>query len=244
MNYRTEIAALKRLTKEIEQGEAALEAAKWERAKRVAELVDAGYTQAAIAADVGVNRTAVSTWVRIWAAYGRTRASARPRYADADYEIAGRGPGFGNSEPSIVAGATKLQHGNKVEIARKLLKDPEVAQDVMRDDRTRRLASKATETVAQELVTEASARDRRSYPQETADRDFLSVVSYINDANERVKAALRVLREGGSLRKDAKTAILDAIERMEVSIDWLRSVVESPHRSTDAALEALLRGEQ
>lgn len=138
MNYRTEVAAIKRLTKEIEQAEAALEAAKWERAERVSALVDEGYSRRQIAADTGASETTVSAWVKIWAAYGSTRASRRPRYADADYEIVGRGPGFGNSEPAIVAGASRLQHGNKVEIARQLLADPKVIHEVLSEPKVRR----------------------------------------------------------------------------------------------------------
>ena len=92
MTYRSEIAEIKRLSRQIERTEAELEAAKWERAERVAALVDEGHSRRKIAEDIGAHESAVATWVKIWHAYGSTRASRRPRYADADYEAARRGP--------------------------------------------------------------------------------------------------------------------------------------------------------
>jgi len=108
---RTEVAAIKRLTKEIEQGEAAIEAAKWDRAERLATLAADGYSRRDIAGDTGLSATTVSTAIRTWEAYGVRAPVHRPRYAEAYYEISGRGPGFGNSEPAIVAGTANLQVG-------------------------------------------------------------------------------------------------------------------------------------
>jgi hypothetical protein len=198
---KTHALDVSRLTKEIDQGEAAIEAAKWERAERLAGLAAEGYTRRDIAADTGMSATTVGTAIRIWEAYGVRARAQRPRYTDADYEIVGRGPGFGNSEPAIVAGASKMQHENKVEIARKLFADPEVVHEVLSQPKVRR-------AVVDEMTNRgeaAVAREIEKLREPNASEEWHS---WLNRLNSLLVDGARLTDRPGRLDAHAQAARL------------------------------------
>lgn len=119
----SDIRTVKHLTKVIESGEAQIEQAKWERAELLAGLAVAGDSVRQIAEDTGLKKSTVSAAVRIWNEFGVRARGQRPRYADANYEVEGRGPGFGQSTNTL---PEKLSYTEKVDLVRKLVADPVV----------------------------------------------------------------------------------------------------------------------
>lgn len=101
MSRSSDIRTVKHLTRQIESGERQTDGWKWERAELLARLCEDSQ-QKDVAKDCDLTTYVVSIGVRVWKEYGGLARANRPRYAEADYKVAGRGPGFGNSTPAIV----------------------------------------------------------------------------------------------------------------------------------------------
>ena len=122
MNYRDEVSVVRRLTAQIEQGETKTDTLKWQRAEHLAAMC-ASKSQPQVAKDVALSESTVWTSVEAWKRYGDFSREKRPSYAKVNYEVTGRGPGFGSSANTI---PEKLSYTEKVDLVRKLVADPVV----------------------------------------------------------------------------------------------------------------------
>jgi hypothetical protein len=131
MNPQSNIDEFKRLDTEIAESEADVEAKKWRQAELAAIAVADGMTQREYAEAVGRHQTGVSQLVRMWRRFGQEPLLSRPRFASAQATV------MASSDEVITASQHSARqeerrmpsrHEDRVEMATKLLADPEVAK--------------------------------------------------------------------------------------------------------------------
>ena len=177
MNRQSNINEAKSLLADIELGEEGLEAKRWRVAELAAEAVADGMSRREYAAAIGAKSNSnVGTWVRMWERWG-ARPDARPRFADAHATV------MSGSDEIITPTERKaraeerrvpIRHEDRVEMATKLLADPEVvkaAAKTMLDPSTKagRLLSQAaydqdSEKRRHQRELEEQSRARRALP--------------------------------------------------------------------------------
>jgi transposase-like protein len=226
MNYRSEVAAVKKLSAQIERGEDAIEAAKWERAERVAALVVAGYSRREIADDLGVSQVTVSTWVKIWEAHGGGGVHAREhlRYADADYEAGGRGAGFNRPEPAQ-------------KIAERVANDPALAQAIVSNRKANAAVTKAiVANVREEADLRTGSPDGLKPP---ASVQVIGEFAALRSATVRAVSRLGTVRLSGMLREEVEAEL----DRIDAAIGMARDLITDRKAADwDSALAELMTG--
>lgn len=216
VNYRSEVAAVKRLTKTIEQSEAQAETAKWERAERLAAIRAENYSWSGIAKDTGLGATTVRSAVAVWEKYGLARTS-RPRYAEADYEIVGRGPAQRPEPPA--------------KIAERVAEDPAYARAIAAHP-------SASEAVTEAIVQKVEAAQRPEAPRASRALDLIVKLRSIHRAFDDIAAAV----SDGQAVVDVQMeeAILEEVAWLRNGLDLIEAGIRGG--SLEEALSRLLEG--
>jgi hypothetical protein len=127
-------------------------------------------------------------------------------------------------------------------MARSLLADPEVVQDALRDQRTRATISRVSRSLDEEVVSRSKARDRAERPHLVHGVNLFAAISHLTIARFRLTSALELLRSL-TLDDDDMGRVRESVAQVRGPLEWLESYIESPYRTTDEALDALLRDE-
>lgn len=118
------IARIRSLEREAEQQEERADACHWLAAELVVEELDAGTSQRQLAGDIGKSVTWVQQAARAWRSHGARPGSARPSWREA----------LTGETAAEHAKATRTSipkdHEERLEVARKLLKDRTVADTI------------------------------------------------------------------------------------------------------------------
>ena len=134
MNYRSAVGEAKRLIKRSEEDQ-------WRLAELTADVLASGVRARQWANDIGWrSQSSVTAYRQIWERYGGLHRNERPRFVDAYASV--QAPGGEEVEaPDRWRQARERQvptrHSDKVDMARTLLSEPQVAQDVLREPSVR-----------------------------------------------------------------------------------------------------------
>jgi hypothetical protein len=132
VDYGTAVAEGRRLLTRSEEDQ-------WRLAELTFDVVEAGSTRMAWASDVGISRSHAGRLYHIWRRWGDVRTDTRPRFLDA-YETIKRAGAEDDDAELVNAGEINriqrerqepTRHEDRVEMATKLLADPEVVKGVL-----------------------------------------------------------------------------------------------------------------
>lgn len=244
MNYRQAVAEGKRLLKRSEEDQ-------WALAKLTVEVLADGVTQQRWSEDLGVS----SSHVRILRIVGE-------RYGDHDRKVRGRVRSFAEfyamaKEPdeevaetilaqadvvgkSVATLQRHLGYGDKVAAARSLLSDPQIAKDVLQDQRTRTTVARASMDVAAEQVHEQREAQARRAPELSQRSSVYDILGRLTSARRQIVTTLDQLRDV-ELDDEDREGLLEVAEQVETAVEWLMSYIRSGERSFDKALDRLLQ---
>lgn len=166
MNRQTNISEARNLLTDIAVGEDDLEAKRWRLAELAAEAVADGMSRREYAAAIGKSESTVRRWVITWAKYGAESTPHRPRFADAyatvetgsDELVTRTDVGRRTAERQV-----PTRHDDRVEMAAKLLDDPEVAKAVA--ERVVTDSSLSNRLITQTVLVSDAAKRRKSREQ-------------------------------------------------------------------------------
>jgi hypothetical protein len=241
MNYRQAVAEGRQLVRRSEED-------LWTLAKLTAETVGAvrpdgsKVTHAMWATDIGISTSWSSQLKGVWTRYSIVRSNERPRFADAaaSYTM-GEETTQSEKAKKYYQGVVQVpeRHGDKVEVARRLLAEPSVAQDVLQDQRTRATVAKASMQVASAQFREQRQEQERRAPDASRSKRIYDILGRLITARRQVVTTLDELRNI-DLDDEQREQLLEVVEELENAIQWLGSYVRSGSRSFDKELDRLL----
>ncbi len=237
MDYRRAVAEARQLIKRSE-------ADQWRLAELTAQVLDGGTSVSKWAADLGVGHDHVRTLQRLWARYA-VRRGERSRSFGEFYVMARKNEEhaaaleFVADETGRKVTTVDRQHGEQVQVVRKLLRTPEVARDALRDQRTRTEVARASMQVASEQERQQRQEQARRAPEVTRGARVYDLLGRLVSARRQVTGALNELRQI-DLDDEDRESLREVAEELENAVGWLLSYVRSGERSWDAALDRLL----
>jgi len=243
MNYRSAVAEGKRLLKRTEDDDWALARLSY---RVVTEEKLANLTQ--WAKDLGVSKSHAQNLRRVWERYGEHHgvrgARTFPEYyalAQVSEERAERLQEVADQTGlSITTVHRSMGYGDRVEAARALLGDRRVAEDVLRDPKTRATLTRATRSVDEDLKERAAERGREQNPKLANQSVQYEVIGELTSIRYRLNRMLERMTHELKVNKDVRESVLEVLEELENSVSWIRSFLESGDRSFEDALEQIL----
>lgn len=223
MNYRVAVQEAKRLAKRSEQDQ-------WRLAELTWEVVDAGKSQRQWAKDIGRSLGHTRRLFEIWSRWGDSAPNHRPSFSDC-YEALF----VGTDDPISATGSRRERalrqppekREDRVEMARKLLDDKEVAAEIVRDT-----DAMATLAYAEHERT-VDKTGQRSTTRGLAEE--MSVGRLLYKARKAILTALQLAKEL-DLTDDVKESLTFDSSEVRVALDWFDSLVKSGDTSWEDAL--------
>jgi transposase len=129
---------------------------------------------------------------------------------------------------------------DRVEQARRLVRDPEVAEAVHRDPKAAPTLRRASAKVSKEMETAAAERQKERAPQLVNRSRIYEIAGMLGHARRDLNGALDALREI-ELDDDYREMLREEVNDVQTSLGWLVSFLESGDRSFESALERLLQ---
>jgi hypothetical protein len=127
---------------------------------------------------------------------------------------------------------------DKAEQARRLVRDPAVARQVVRDNTARSAMAHA----AKEMEQESAQRQRERAPSLVGMSDFYQATGELSRMRQSGMKSLDAMRRV-DLSDDQRDSLKDDHERVKLVSEWIDSYLESGDHSFDKELDALLREE-
>jgi hypothetical protein len=124
------------------------------------------------------------------------------------------------------------------EQARRLVRDPAVARQVVQDDRARSNMARA----AKEMEEEAGQRQRDRAPGLVGMSDYYQATGELSRARQALTKSLDAMRRV-DLGDDERESLKEDVGRVRLVLDWIDSYLDSGDHSFDKELDALLREE-
>jgi hypothetical protein len=155
MGYREAVQEAKRLVKRSEEDQ-------WRLAQLTWEQVRAGKTRRAWAQDVGIDHSHANRLYLVWERWGEVQHPNRPRFTDAYAQLTHRlepDSEVTRAQDQAQRTVRNLPPERKAEVARELLAEPTVAEQVVRDPDARRTVRQATDR----YDTEHQERAKQNY---------------------------------------------------------------------------------
>lgn len=107
---------------------------RWEQCRIVHEAVTSGeYTQGAFAEAVGKHKSTIHRQARVWKTWGDVAPAQRPTYTEAYAEAQNRPTGAERTAQMTAGNVRNMPAADKAKVARELLADPEVADEIEDD---------------------------------------------------------------------------------------------------------------
>jgi hypothetical protein len=135
------------------------------------------------------------------------------------------------SAETLLASAT-----DKKEFIRKVISDPaigqEIAHELMKDTKTAPVMRRASFARAQEAERELRDRDRQRSPGLAATSDMLDMATFMQQANTALKRVTKRAEEI-EITDDISEYLMPGIEKLEVTIGWLRIALQPGAKMTD-----------
>lgn len=207
----------------VEEYRERVEHNRWEQCRIAYEAIEeAGeYSQSSFARAVGKSRTTIRNQVWIWAGYGEVAVDRRPSYADAYYEAGGRTrEAFDRTRAR--SAVRQLPPEEKRDIARQLLDDPHVGDDVrdyVRTEQRERLQAHARPDGPLRLQPGRMDKAQRiTADLSNAHRYLRDALSGLHDFEPDEDTAEQINRSVGRLRSLIELIALAATGTAD--IDW------------------------
>jgi hypothetical protein len=224
------------------------EADQWRLAQLTAEQLAAGATTRQWAEDIGMSQYHVSIMSRVWRRWGENSSFQRPRYAEAYAMVRERAETPADArrstnEHQAIGTVRKMTPERKVQVAREILAEPAVAEQVVRDRHAAADLARAEVKVSRER-SETARRDYelaepRSH-QIGAYADLSYTLSKARTAFDDALAAADTLAAAGWPDKSRETGRV-LVQRALAAGELVRAKVEG--RDPDEELAELLRTE-
>jgi hypothetical protein len=128
---------------------------------------------------------------------------------------------------------------DREEQARRLVRDPQIAEAIHRDPKVAPTLRRASAKVTREVEQAAHERQRERVPELVNRSQLYEIAGRLGHARRDVNGALDGLREI-ELDDDSREMLMEEVRDVETSLGWLRSFLESGDRSFEAALNRLL----
>lgn len=213
---------------------------RWEQCRIVHEAVTSGeYSRRSFAEAAGKSSKTVELQYKIWHAHGAQPASHRPTYTEAYAQAQNRPTGSERTAQMTAGNVRNLPAEDKAKVARELLADPEVADEID-DDLAEHvasrpeLASKVTERVAEDDERRRPAPE----PVERSKEDRLTAAMIAMRAVRRKIDDVTAHLSGVDWHEQEIVAITGELDAWEQAIEMVRTGVTSG--SWDAQLADLL----
>jgi len=243
MNYRQAVADGRRLLKRSEEDQ-------WALAKLTADVLEGGGTQRQWAADLGVSLRHVSILKNVWTRYGDDR-DRNPKRTFGEWYAMATLSDEKATRAAEVAGITgvnikSLVHGagrsDKLEAARTLLADPDVARSVAKYAASSPILRQAVHERDREAADRLVApRQHHEESRRGTDLNLSRIIVSLINVRHALNRNLDLLRYH-DLESDQRAEVLEEIENIKISLGWMESFLKSGSRSFDDELDALLGG--
>jgi len=238
MNYAKAVAEGKRLLKRSEEDQ-------WALAKLTFEVVTSGVSTRKWAADLGVSESHTSALRKTWEKFSGPKHKGRSfaehyelakvseKQAAEFLDIADR---TGRSVSTV---QRSMRYGDKVQTARELMSDREVARDVLRDQKTQARVTRASLDVSQEREREQREAQASRAPKSAKRSQVYDALGRLTSARRQVVSILDLLRHV-DLNDEDRELLSEVTQELDNAVGWLKSYIESGERSWDRALDRLL----
>lgn len=134
--------------------------------------------------------------------------------------------------------------GDRVSAAKELLSDPEVASEVVSDDRTRASIVRAEQQVDAERRATTSRRQREDSPGLHETSDFVTALGHIVHARSDVNKALDLLRDLPPIDSERRDELHDVLSLLEPGVEWLRRIANGEQQGLVDEIERFLVSQQ
>lgn len=238
MDYAKAIAEGRRLLKRSDEDQ-------WALAKLTAEVVAQGTTVRQWASDLGVSEPHAGNLRKVWEKFSGPRIDGRS-FAE-HYELAKVSEERAEellelaeqTGRSVSTVQRSIRYGDRVETARSLLSDREVARDVLRDQKTQAAVARASLEVSKEREDDQKTASAQPSPGTAHRGQVYDVLGRLVSARRQVVTILDSLRNV-ELQNEDRELLSEVTEELENAVGWLRSYIRSGERSFDRALDQLL----
>ncbi len=137
----------------------------------------------------------------------------------------------------------------RVEQARRVLQDPEIASRALSDMQIARQAVRvpavrsAMAKAAKEMEDESRQQQRERAPRLVEASDFYEAIGELSKGRRAHIKALNAMRVIDDLDDEQREELQEHLERAQIVLDWIESFLESGDHSFDKELDKLLREE-